>query len=318
MAPTPEQYRAMNVPILTITGHYDGDQPGAMSYYREHMQYGNDAARRNHYLIIGPWDHAGTRTPAKEVGGLTFGDASMLDMNKLHADWYDWTLKGGARPEFLKKRIAYYVAGPGAEEWKYADDLDSVATERRPLYLASSGGSANDVVHSGDLAQDPRPSSPDHYVYDPSDLRPAALESGEVENGYTDQRYALNLFGNGVVYHSEPFAEATEVSGYVKLTLWMSMDVPDTDLEATLYEILPDGTERATDGRRNARSLSRVDDRSEARDARRDHALRFHRLHVVLEARVEGQPAAPRGELPEQHLPREELQLGRARRGRVR
>ena len=242
MAPTPEQYRAMNVPILTITGHYDGDQPGAMSYYREHMQYGNDAARRNHYLIIGPWDHAGTRTPAKEVGGLTFGDASMLDMNKLHADWYDWTLKGGARPEFLKKRIAYYVAGPGAEEWKYADDLDSVATERRPLYLASSGGSANDVVHSGDLARDPRPSSPDHYVYDPSDLRPAALESEEVENGYTDQRYALNLFGNGVVYHSEPFAEATEVSGYVKLTLWMSMDVPDTDLEATLYEILPDGT----------------------------------------------------------------------------
>ncbi|MBV5325678.1 MAG: CocE/NonD family hydrolase, partial [Rhodospirillaceae bacterium] len=29
-APTPEQFRALDMPILTITGSYDGDQPGAM------------------------------------------------------------------------------------------------------------------------------------------------------------------------------------------------------------------------------------------------------------------------------------------------
>jgi predicted acyl esterase len=28
----------------------------------------------------------------------------------------------------------------------------------------------------------------------------------------------------------------------VKLVVWIGMDVPDTDLQATLYEILPDGT----------------------------------------------------------------------------
>jgi uncharacterized protein len=118
MAPTPEQYAKMNVPILTITGDYDGDQPGAMSYYREHMKYGNAETKAKHYLIIGPWDHAGTRTPKKEVGGLTFGDASGLDMNNLHRQWYDWTLKNGPKPEFLKKRIAYYAVGLGAENWK--------------------------------------------------------------------------------------------------------------------------------------------------------------------------------------------------------
>jgi putative CocE/NonD family hydrolase len=242
MAPTPEQYAAVSVPILTITGHYDGDQAGAMSYYREHMRYGSAAAKRDHYLILGPWDHAGTRTPAKEVGGLTFGDASMVDLNKLHSEWYDWTLKGAGKPSFLQKRVAYYVVGPGAEEWKYADDLESIATERRTLYLSSAGGSANDVVHSGDLVAAQRHSKPDRYAYDPRDLRPAALETEEVENSLTDQRYALNLFGNGVVYHSEPFAAATEVSGQVRLTLWLAMDVPDTDLAATLYEILPDGS----------------------------------------------------------------------------
>lgn len=242
MSPTPEQYQKMNLPILTITGHYDGDQPGAMSYYKEHMAYGNAGARDRHYLIIGPWDHAGTRTPAKEVGGLTFGEASMLDLNKLHKEWYDWTMKDGAKPEFLKKRVAYYVVGPGAETWKYADSLESVANDKRLLYLDSSDGEANDVFHSGSLSAQPAKSSPpDHYTYDPLDVRPAELEKEDIKNTITDQRYALNLFGNGVVYHSEPFSEAAEISGYAKLTLWMSMDVPDTDFQVNLYEIMPDG-----------------------------------------------------------------------------
>jgi len=243
LAPTPEQYAKMNIPILSITGDYDGDQPGAMSYYLEDMRYGNPAAKERHYLIIGPWDHPGTRTPKKEVGGLTFGDASLLNMNDLHRQWYDWTLKGGAKPEFLKKHVAYYVIGPGAETWKYADSLDAIATEHRSLYLDSQNGQANDVFHSGQLSAQPAASGPDKYVYDPHDLRPGEqLEQEDLEKPITDQRFALNLFGNGVVYHSEPFAEATEVSGYVKLTVWISMDVPDTDFSATLYEVLPDGS----------------------------------------------------------------------------
>jgi len=68
------------------------------------------------------------------------------------------------------------------------------------------------------------------------------LEQEDIAKTNTDERYALNLFGNGVVYHSEPFPETTEISGYVKLTLWMSMDVPDTDFNVNLYEILPDGS----------------------------------------------------------------------------
>jgi putative CocE/NonD family hydrolase len=242
LAPTPEEYAKMSVPILTITGDYDGDQTGALSYYREHMRYGNADAKAKHYLIIGPWDHPGTRTPQKEVGGLTFGDASLLNMNDLHRQWYDWTLKDGAKPEFLKKRVAYYVVGPGAENWKYADDLEAIASEHRKLYLNSQSSAANDVFHSGEMADRPVSSAPDKFVYDPRDLRPAELEKEDINKPLTDERYALNLFGNGVVYHSAPFAEATEISGNVKLTVWMAMDVPDTDFSATLFEILPDGS----------------------------------------------------------------------------
>ncbi len=52
----------------------------------------------------------------------------------------------------------------------------------------------------------------------------------------------FNLFGEGVIYHSEAFAAATEITGFPKLTLWLTMDVPDTDIAVELDEILPDNS----------------------------------------------------------------------------
>jgi putative CocE/NonD family hydrolase len=241
MAPTLEDYRRISVPILTITGHYDGDQAGAMTYYRRHMQYGTPEAKAEHYLIVGPWDHAGTRTPKKEVGGLTFSDASVLDLNQLHKQWYDWTMKSGPRPEFLKKRVAYYV--PGAEVWKYADSLEAISNETQKLYLQSLNGHANSVFQSGELSADkPREESPDKYTYDPLDTRPAALEQKDNPHYLTDQTGAMNLFGNGLVYHSDAFAADTEITGYMKLVAWIALNVPDTDFAVEVDEIRPDGS----------------------------------------------------------------------------
>jgi putative CocE/NonD family hydrolase len=236
MALTPEAYDRINIPILSLTSHYDTDQPGALHYYRAHMQSASPA-RDRHYLIIGPWDHAGS----SEFGGLKFGQASELDVNELHKAWYDWTLKDGPRPEFLKQRVAYYVAG--AEEWKYADDLEGISNADLRLYLNSANGQANDVFHSGTLDEaPPGVAQPDRYVYDPLDVRFGELERGDIDAYLTDQRYALNLFGNGLVYHSTPFAEEVEISGCVKLVAWIAIDVPDTDFQATLSEVRFDGS----------------------------------------------------------------------------
>ncbi|MCJ7622174.1 MAG: CocE/NonD family hydrolase [Anaerolineaceae bacterium] len=241
LAPSEDDYRKIKTPVLSITGHYDGDQPGAMAFYRRHMKYGNPEAVKNHYLIIGPWDHAGTRTTNKKVGGLTFGDACLIDLNKLHIEWYDWTMKDGEKSGFLKKRVAYYVIG--SEEWKYANSLEDISNEKRRLFLDSADGMANDVFQSGIMTTEkPSLSTIDTYIYDPLDIRPAELERETIKDYILDQRIALNLFSNGLVYHSEAFDEATEISGYLKFVAWISMDVPDTDFQVSISEILPDGT----------------------------------------------------------------------------
>jgi putative CocE/NonD family hydrolase len=241
MVPDAKQYARMDRPILTITGHYDDDQAGAMAFYRRHMRHGTAAGRAQHYLILGPWDHAGTRSPREEFGGLHFGKASLVDLNKLHKEWYDWTMGDAGRPAFLKDHVAYYVAGAG--KWKYAASLDAIRAPRRKFYLSSFAGQANDVFHSGTLREGkPGQAQPDKYVYDPLDVRPAELERAEVKDYVMSQRKVLSLFGHGLVYHSEPFARATEITGYLKLVAWVALDVPDTDFQVTLYEIRPDGT----------------------------------------------------------------------------
>ena len=241
--PTAEQYAKLDLPILTITGQYDGDQPGAMKHYREHMAHASDHAKAQHWLIIGPWDHPGTRTPKAEVGGLTFGKASLLDMNKLHKDWYDFTMKGGAKPEFLKDRVAYYMLGNGAEDWCYASTLDAVTAESRPLYLASNDGRANELFASGTLATDHAAGGkPDRYVYDPLDVSSAKVDAVEMPNMLTDQRWILQQSGKYLVYHSAAFEKDLDIAGFFKFSAWLSLDQPDSDFHVAVFEVQPDGT----------------------------------------------------------------------------
>ncbi|HJT97768.1 MAG TPA: CocE/NonD family hydrolase [Rhodanobacteraceae bacterium] len=240
-SPTKEQYAKLDLPILTITGDYDGDQPGALAFYREYMQSASAAGKDRHYLIIGPWDHPGTRTPQAEVAGLKFGEASLLDMNALHKAWYDWTMKSGAKPGFLKDKVAFYVVGE--EAWRYAPTLDAVTARTDAWYLDSAGGRANDVFASGSLdKRKPGSAKPDSYVYDPLDTSAAEWETADIPNALTDQRWLFNESGKLLVYHTAPFAEDTDVAGFFKLSAWIALDQPDTDITVGIYEIRSDGT----------------------------------------------------------------------------
>jgi uncharacterized protein len=249
MAPTREQFQKITIPILTITGQYDGDELGALTFYRDHLANASPEARAKHFLIIGPWDHAGTRTPTDEVGGVKFGPGAIVDLNDLHRQWYDWTMKNGAKPEFLRNQVAYYVLASGNAgangEWKYADSFEALTANPKNFYLDSKNGDANGVFHSGTLTQKQPDEGTDQFINDPLDTNRGenveGVEPGEKTAG-VDQRFALCIANDGLVYHTEALTNETPLIGCPKVTLWVSIDTPDTDLEADLYEIQPDGT----------------------------------------------------------------------------
>jgi putative CocE/NonD family hydrolase len=240
MSPADEDYRNFNIPILTITGHFDGDQPGAMAYYLKHMKFGTEEGKARHYLFIGPYDHGGTRHPEKKLGGLEFADNCLLDMHKLHLEWFNWTLKGKERPEFLKKRVCYYMMGEN--EWKYTDWLEDISNRTMVWHLSSEDGKANDVFHSGILQSKPLQDNqkPDSFVYDPLKLISEEKYFKQNPDYYLDASHAFEE--DILIYHSPPLEKSLEVAGYIRLKLYMELDVPDTDFQAALYEIKPDGT----------------------------------------------------------------------------
>jgi hypothetical protein len=249
MVPTREQFRKIALPILTITGQYDGDELGALSYYRDHLANVSPDVRAKHFLIIGPWDHAGTRTPTPEVGGVKFGSAAVIDLNDLHRQWYDWTMKNGRKPEFLKNQVAYYLLPPGNSgangEWKYADNFETLIANPKVFYLDSKNGDANGVFRSGSLAEKQPNGGSDKYTYDPLDVTRGevvdSIDANEKTAGL-DQAYPLSIGQDGLVYHTEPLPKETALVGCPAVTLWLSVDTPDVDLSAHLYEIQPDGT----------------------------------------------------------------------------
>ena len=249
MVPSTDQYRKLTLPILTITGQYDGDEIGALTYYRAHIAQANPETRTKHFLIIGPWDHPGTRTPTDEAAGVKFGSAAVIDLNDLHRQWYDWTMKDGAKPAFLKNQVAYYLLAPGNGgtngEWKYADNYESVIANPRTFYLDSNKGSANGVFLSGTLTANQAGAGADKFTYDPLDTRRGEnVEGTEPKDKTTgiDQAFALSIGNDGLVYHTEPLPNETPMIGCPAVSLWLSIDVADTDLSADLYEIQPDGT----------------------------------------------------------------------------
>jgi putative CocE/NonD family hydrolase len=249
MLPTRDQFQKITLPILTITGQYDGDELGALTFYRDHMANASTEARAKHFLVIGPWDHAGTRTPTDEVAGVKFGPGAIVDLNDLHRQWYDWTMKAGPKPPFLRSQVAYYLLAPGNSgangDWKYADDFAALIANPKTFYLASKNSDANGVFRSGALTETRPTDGTDKFTYDPLDTHRGEFVEGvdpKEKTAAIDQTFALSIGSDGLVYHTEPLANETPLIGCPEVTLWLSIDTPDVDLECDLYEVQPDGT----------------------------------------------------------------------------
>ncbi|MGH8296988.1 MAG: CocE/NonD family hydrolase, partial [Steroidobacteraceae bacterium] len=238
--PTRAQLAKMSFPVLTATGFYDDDQPGALHYYRRFLKYASPAEASRILLLIGPWDHLGTQHPQKVIEGLTIPDSAVLDMNALHAEWYDWVLGRGPRPALLRDRVTYYMMG--ANEWRYAHSLAGASSGKDlTLYLGDASGTPKDVFHSGTLA----PSKPGRepaarIVDDPRTLPELTVAKYAADENLHSQFRAYEK--TALVFQSAPLPQSVEVAGQMRLDLIVQADTPDFDLWAQVQMVRPDGS----------------------------------------------------------------------------
>lgn len=237
------RYSLVNLPVLSITGQYDGSMRGTQLYRQLHLDAnGPDVAARS-FMVVGPWNHPGTRVPRRHLGGLDFGEQSVMDVRALHVAWYDHVMKGAALPEiFGLGRFVYYVSG--ADEWRSAEDIEAATGRREVLFLSSPTTTGQSLDEKGDLSPRTTAQQPDRYVYDPA----APAHNEGLRGGATvspdfliDDRIPRRLDGDGLIYDGPVLDAVADMVGSPEVELHLSMDVLDTDIQVIFYEVQADG-----------------------------------------------------------------------------
>jgi uncharacterized protein len=235
MIPYKEEFSRISIPVLQTAGYYYGGPGAAVYYLSQHVKYRPDA---EHYLIIGPYDHLmaqrGTANPDGDVdtiSGYTLDAAAKIDLTEVRYRWFDYTLKGGAKPAILADKINYEVTG--ANVWKHAPSLAAMATEAARYFLSADlAGFPDDAYRLGTAATAAAiPLSVD--LAERRDVD-AQTPGGGVQDKALDS-------SNGLVFVSEPLAKATEMSGLFSGHLEFTANKSDFDFQVSLYELSPAG-----------------------------------------------------------------------------
>lgn len=241
--PLDDEWAGIEVPVLSVTGIYESAQQGTLEFQRRHITAAEPAISDQHYMLMGPWTHSGTRQPARMVGGLDFGEESMININELHVQWYDHVLKGGPLPELLKDRFTYYLMGPN--EWRGAPTIEAATKVWETLYLDSPTATAGSIADAGALSANAADQAPDVYVDDPAApgyWQGFDLQGRGTPQWLTDAEPIERFNGDGLVYDTAPFEVARDLVGRPRIQLQMTMDTPDADIHVQLYEVLADGS----------------------------------------------------------------------------
>jgi putative CocE/NonD family hydrolase len=235
LIPYKEEFARISIPVLETAGYYFGGPGAAVYYLSEHVRYRPDA---EHYLIIGPYDHliaqrgtANAEGDLESLDGYKLDAAAKIDLTEVRYRWFDYTLKGGAKPAILEDKINYEVTG--ANVWKHAPSLAAMATESARYYLSAEPAESPSHAYRLNAAATTGSVPLAVDFADRGDVD-AEAPGGGVQDKVLDS-------SNGLVFISQPLAKPTEMSGLFKGHLEFIANKRDFDLQVSLYELSTQG-----------------------------------------------------------------------------
>ena len=235
----------VNIPGLWFMSWYDVSVGPNLAAYNYVRRTASKPVADQQYAVIAPTLHCGYKRATENtvVGERSMGDAR-LDYDSLTYGWFDHFLKGDENHVLENNpRVRYFTMG--LNKWQTADSWPPASAQSVTYYLASTG-KANSVNGDGKLTSSkPAKDSADRFTYDPMNPVPSyggnvCCTGNAVTGGAFDQR-KMEERSDILVYTSEPFTQATEVSGPIDVTLYASSDAKDTDFTVKLIDVAPNG-----------------------------------------------------------------------------
>ncbi len=226
----------MNIPVLSLGGWFD-------DYAESDLDAFSRLAKLHHPVEtwIGPWAH----NPALKFPTRDFGPQAAIPIRAKQAEWFDLWLKQPLteRVESAGPLLHIFVMGPNF--WREEHEWPLARAHYTPLYLRSDGH-ANSLTGDGGLHWQPvQKSRADTFTYDPKDpvptvggavcCEPAVMPPGPLDQARVEGRPDV------LVYTTTPLTEDLEVTGPVRVVLYVSTSANDTDFTAKLVDVQPDG-----------------------------------------------------------------------------
>ncbi len=235
----------INVPGLWYTTLYDIALAPNLELYNLVRKTAKGAAANQQWLIIAPVGHcAFTRaTEQTIVGERDVGDAR-LNYQEIMYDFFDLTLRGVASGAMdTMPKVRYYTMGDN--KWNTSDTWPPKGAQPMTFFL-SSGGRANSLNGDGTLSRSaPAADTPDAFTYDPMSPVPTLggyrVGSDSLGLGGSFDQRKIEARPDVLVYTTDAFTEATQVSGPISPTLYVSSDAKDTDFTIKVMDVYPDG-----------------------------------------------------------------------------
>jgi putative CocE/NonD family hydrolase len=226
MVPYGQDFKHVNIPVLSITGYYDDGQVSALEYLREHYKYNPSA---EHYLIIGPYDHFGSQVGGvAKLRGYQVDSVALINTREITFQWLDYILKGGKKPALIKDKINFEVMG--ANHWKHVPSLNKMEDHQIRFYLDSVSGKKilSDQKPAKGSFMLQRVDLSDRTTFY-NDYYPEPIIKKEVDTT------------NGLFFITKPFNQAVSVSGALQGELKAIINKKDMDVGLVLYEVTPAG-----------------------------------------------------------------------------
>lgn len=229
MVPVGEEYRHITIPVLTVTGYFDGGQISALDYMKRHQQFNPDA---DHRLLIGPYSHGTAQGKVWESFSNYTLDPVALDKDteEVVFGWFDHLLFDKDIPKLVSHPVNYQLMG--SNQWRHAQSLSALTTQGTPYYLSTTA-EANGQYRLL-TSQEHLPASIEMTV-DMADrttqrnVSPWPL----IQDKISDE--------NGLVYVTDPFASPMELAGAITGNIVISTNKQDVDIGYNFYALSPEG-----------------------------------------------------------------------------
>jgi putative CocE/NonD family hydrolase len=229
MVPFQAEYANINIPVLSVTGYFDGGQISAIDYMKRHYKYNKNA---DHTLLIGPYDHRTSQgTPRSHYSNYQLDDIALeKDTEEIVFEWLNHVLANGPKPHLLKDKVNYQLMG--SNTWQHHSSFEEMNEQSTIFYLRTQAEEDDKFnlssTQENDLA----------FVQQTVDMTDRSTQHNQAPWPVIQNELKED---NGLIYVTSAFETEQALAGAISGYFSIAVNKKDVDIGYNFYEIDKDG-----------------------------------------------------------------------------